>query len=134
MRSGLLVFGVLWLAACEGQASDPRSVPPPELQSDQTRSARSPDELDPTPAPPSEQLTGAPAAALFQAALRTDDPVRATRMFERACDAQVVPACIAFADALEAGGGVEADAERARVVLEQACMDGATIACDRLGH
>jgi len=73
-------------------------------------------------------------AALHEQALRTDDAARSAAMLEQACDRAFAPSCVALADRYESGEGVEPDPERAAQLLEQACMDGSTLACDRLGH
>jgi len=114
------------LCACEapGESAEP-SFEPVE---------RSPEENEPVEPAPSVETTGAPVAALHQRAIAETDPAVAAQLFEQGCDRSFVPSCIAFAEALEAGDGLEPDPDRARVVLEQACMDGSTIACDRLGH
>lgn len=95
---------------------------------------RSPDETEPADPPPSIEQTGAPVAALHARAMREPDPEVAAQLFEQACDRAFAPSCIALADRLEGGEGVEPDPSRARGLLEQACMEGSTIACDRLGH
>ena len=132
----LITFGIL-IGACQTESPSPESPSLEPAASGEPTAApveRSADEREPVEASPSVEQTGAPAAALHQRALREPDPARAAQMFERACERSFAPACVAFADVLEAGDGLATDPERARVVLEQACLDGSTIACDRLGH
>ncbi len=126
-RAAVLTCGLLLVSACQAEGAPEPTEPAAPIE-------RSPEENEPVELAPSVELTGASAAALHRRALREADPARAAEMFERACDSSFTPACIAFADVLEAGDGLSPDPERARVVLEQACLDGSTIACDRLGH
>lgn len=63
------------------------------------------------------------------------DAARAARMLEGSCDRGFSASCVALADLLERGAeGVDPDLDRAHGLLEQACFDGSTSACDRLGH
>ena len=131
MRISALVLGGLLVAGCAGEEPPPTpeaaDAPPAPVE-------RSPEEDEPFEPPPSIEMTGGAVAAMHQAALREADPAAAARMFEQGCDSGFTPSCLAFADRLESGEGVEPDAERARALVEEACEGGSTIACDRLGH
>ncbi len=124
MRTTLLSLCALALLACAPDA-DPAEAPAIE---------RSPDEAEPAPVAPSIEATGAPVAALHEQGLRDADRARGAQMLEQACDRGFAPSCLAFAERLEAGDGIEPDAERARGLFEEGCESGSTLACDRLGH
>lgn len=125
----------LLLAGCgaEGAVEPPDpgpespAVEPPEVE-------RSPEENEPHEVRPSAELTSAPLAGLHEQGLRDPDHARGTQMLETACDRGFEPSCMAFAERLEDGDGVDADPERARGLYEASCMAGSTFACDRLGH
>lgn len=110
--------------------SDPAPTPPDI--------GRSPDEAAATDEPPpTTELSGGTLAAQHTAAVRLLDtePARAAAMLETGCDRGFAASCVALADLLERGApGVDADLDRANGLYEQACFDGSTIACDRLGH
>ncbi|MCA9605320.1 MAG: hypothetical protein KC619_06985 [Myxococcales bacterium] len=136
MRRTLGAALTLLLAACGGEGpADPPAPPLDEPVADEAPEvARSLDEEEPFEAPPSAELTGAPLAGMHEQALRDADRARGTEMLETACDRGFEPSCLAFAERLEAGDGIEADPERARGLFEASCMAGSTFACDRLGH
>lgn len=96
------------------------------------------EEVEPSdePALDTTEASGAFLAARHQQGLglRESDPAEAVSLFEQACDHGFTPSCLALADHLERGDGVEADLDRAHGLLEMACHDGSTIACDQLGH
>jgi TPR repeat protein len=97
-----------------------------------------PPEEEPAPIPeapaeaPEEEDVGSHHEGLRLRA--AGDLARAAAVFEAACDEGSLPSCVAFAEMLENGDGVEAQPERARGVYAQACDEGSTLACDRLGH
>lgn len=130
---GLCLLMFLGCGTEAGAPTDPAPFDPAEPVPAPTVE-RSPDEDEPFEAPSAiEQSTGF-VAALHQQALRESDPGRAAQMLERACDDGFVPSCLAFADRLEAGEGVDPNPERAAELVEQACAEGSTLACDRMGH
>ena len=129
MRGALLATAMLLLGACEapeGELSEPLE-PAVEVE-------RSPEETEPFEPAPSVEVTGGPVAALHQQGMREADPAVAVERFESACDRGFTPSCLALAERLESGEGVEPDPERAAQLIEEACMSGSTLACDRMGH
>jgi TPR repeat protein len=126
----------LLLALALGCAEEP---PPPASEDPPTPAdvERSADELEPPEEPPDPvEVSGGFAAGQHSRAmrLREEEPERAAEMLGGACDRGFAPSCLALADMLEGGEGVDPDPDRARGLLEQACFDGSTAACDRLGH
>lgn len=128
-----------WLTACllvlAGCAEEPPPEPAP-APTEAPESVRSAEELEPAePLDPVETSGGFHGARHQEASrIRQTEPARAARLYEGACDRGFAPSCLALADMLEAGEGVDADPDRARGLREQACMEGSTLACDRLGH
>ena len=108
----------------------------PALEPAPTTAERSPEDQGAAPPLPGTALSGGFAAATFERAMRQreTEPSAARQSFENGCDRGFVPACLALADMLERGAGVEQDLGGARSAREQACMAGSTAACDALGH
>ena len=132
MRVLPLALGLVFLSGCSPDTGDASREPAPLPALE-----RSTDELEPADPPPSAEASGGFTAAAHEQALRlrANEPARAVEMLEGGCDRGFAPSCLALADMLEAGRGVEADPEAARAVLEQACFSTeSTEACDRLGH
>ena len=128
MRGPLLTIAALLVLVACGTEEAPVSPEPFEPVE------RSPEETLPVEPAPSVEVTGAPVAALHEQALRHEDPAAGASMLEQACDRGFAASCVALADRYESGEGVDPDPEHARALLEGACLDGSTIACDRLGH
>lgn len=126
MRCGVLTLLMLIVCACATEEASPVAPATP--------AERSPEENRPAPPVPSIETTTGAVAGLHQAALAEPDPTAAAAMLVQACDRGFVPSCVALADRLESGEGLDPDPERARGLFEEACMSGSTIACDRLGH
>jgi TPR repeat protein len=132
VRLGPFVL-VAALVGCGAEAPSPApegsraEAEPPEAVAPGHRSA--PGLADGT----SDDASDAEAHAAAMRA-RASDPAGAARSMEAGCDRGYAPSCVVFAEMLEAGEGVDADAARAEAALEQACMGGSTEACDRLGH
>lgn len=125
MRIGATGLAGLLTLACASEAAPTVEV---------VRAERSPDRDRAVEGPPSVEVGGIAVAALHRQALADADRARGAQTLEQACERGLAPSCVAFADRLESGDGVEADPDRARGVLEQTCLDGSTLACDRLGH
>lgn len=123
-----LALTFLLLTACA--ETTPGEAPPVERSSVE----RSAEENEPVELVPSVARSTGPLAAMHQQALRHGDRTEAAAMLERACDDGFVPSCLALADRLEAGDGVEPDAARAAELVEMACAEGSSLACDRMGH
>lgn len=117
-----------WLLVLAIACAEPESAPPPV--------ERSPDEQIPVEPPSAIEASGGFTEAMFAEATRrrSSAPTEAAAMFGRACDHGHTPSCMALADMLERGDGIEANAERAAALYDQACFAGSTEACDHLGH
>lgn len=92
-------------------------------------------EEDPAPTPAPAAAAESPAAQHERAiGLREEAPARAAGLFEGACDRGNTASCLALADLLERGRGVDQDLARAEDLIRRACREGSTAACDRMGH
>ena len=118
------VLSLLLLTAC---AETVPAEPAPAVE-------RSPEEDEPVELAPSIERSAGSLAAMHRQALHHADRAEAAAMLERACEAGFVPSCLALADRLEAGDGVEPDPARAAELVEMACAEGSSLACDRVGH
>jgi TPR repeat protein len=130
----VLLLSFLLLLACAGEPSaEPMAELPLERTAVERELERSPDEAAPVvePAPDSVRASGAFADAQHQEALRrlASAPAEAEQMLGQGCDRGHAPSCVSLAERLE-----PSDPERSRALYEQACAEGSTDACDRLGH